>query len=414
MALLYLIAGNEWVHRLALGAWWIAQGYVLVFLAYVLSPALIYLLFSANIRRWFHSQAPAGARTDFVLLIPAHNEQPVLPALLASRSRLNYPSVRFQTVVVADNCTDQTAALAREAGVICFERATGQPSNKSQALLYAAQSLGITPQHSDAVVCVLDADCSLDPQFLTELDRHFVQADAAPVVQCGRYVSNAFDSDVTVLDAAAEALRQYVAAGARRLLGLDSLIAGLGCCMREHIFAQLMALPVTSLAEDKEWKAYLTEQRVRVAYCPAARLSYQAVSDGKAFRKQRKRWLSGYVASARTHGLAMLGQGLWRGSLSQVDFAFDLLQMPRSCLFLAAFVFGVAAGAEPWALVSSWVWLGLAAGLLGYAALGLSLIGAAPRHFLALFTGARLVGGVAKSLFTIVMGRKAKVWDATR
>jgi cellulose synthase/poly-beta-1,6-N-acetylglucosamine synthase-like glycosyltransferase len=414
MASHFLLVHSEWAGRLALALWWLAQGYVLLFFAYVLAPALVYLLFPANIKCLFRTGAPRVAQTSFVLLIPAHNEQELLPGLLASIGRLNYPAARFRAVVVADNCTDGTAALARQAGALCFERSTPEPSNKSQALLYAAQALGITTQQSEAVVCVLDADCSLDPQFLAELDRHFAQPGAAPVVQCGRYVSNAFDSDVTVLDAAAEALRQYVGAGARQLLGLEAMVAGLGCCMRQDIFAQLMALPVTSLAEDKEWKAYLSQQQVPVSYCPAARLSYQAVCDRNAFRKQRKRWLSGYVTSVRTHGLAMLGQGLRRGNLSQLDFAFDLLQMPRSCLLLAALVFGAAAGAEPWALVSGWVWLGLAAGLLGYAMLGLRLIGAAPRHFLALLYGGRLVAGVAKSMVLIVIGYKAKDWDATR
>jgi cellulose synthase/poly-beta-1,6-N-acetylglucosamine synthase-like glycosyltransferase len=414
MTLLYQVWNHEWVGRLAMGAWWVAQGYVLLFFAYVLFPAVVYLLFATSIRRLFCGHTPAVPQTDFLLLIPAHNEQALLPNLLASIDRLNYPASRFRAVVVADNCTDRTAALARQGGAICLERTTALPSNKSQALLYAAETLGIAAPYTDMVVCILDADCSLDPQFLAELDRHFSQPAAAPVVQCARYVSNAFESDVTVLDAAAEALRQYVGAGARRLLGLDAHIAGLGCCMREGIFAQLMALPISSLAEDKEWKAYLSQQQVPVTYCPAARLSYEAVQDRKAFGKQRKRWLSGYVASVRTHGLAMLGQGLRRGSLSQVDFAFDLLQMPRSCLFLAALVFGAAAGAGPWALVSGWVWLGLAAGLLGYAVLGLCLIGAAPRHFMALLYGGRLVADVAKSMLLIVIGYKAKGWDATR
>ncbi|MEJ7660242.1 MAG: hypothetical protein WKG07_11795 [Hymenobacter sp.] len=47
----------------------------------------------------------------------------------------------------------------------------------------------------------------------------------------------------------------------------------------------MMALPVTSLAEDKEWKAYFTRHRIAVRYCPAASLSYQTVGDGAAFRQ---------------------------------------------------------------------------------------------------------------------------------
>ncbi|RZK51571.1 MAG: glycosyltransferase, partial [Hymenobacter sp.] len=311
MGIVDLRTEHEWVSSLALSIWYLLQAYVLLFGAYVLAPGVVYLLCSGRINRLFRSlpAAPAPPQTDFLLLIPAHNEGALLPTLLASIGQLRYPAPRFRTVVVADNCTDHTALLARQAGAECLVRTTAHPSSKSQALACAAHQLAIAHALPTTVVCVLDADCYLTPTFLTELDRHFAQPGAAPVVQCSRRVSNAFDSDVTVLDAAAEALRQRVGAGARRLLGLESFVFGLGCCARGAVFAQLVSLPFRSLAEDKEWKAYLAQHRVPVAYCPAARLSYQAVGSGPAFQKQRKRWLSGHWASVRAHGPAMLGQG---------------------------------------------------------------------------------------------------------
>ncbi|AMR26376.1 hypothetical protein A0257_04170 [Hymenobacter psoromatis] len=393
------------------------QAYVLLFCVYVFVPVIFYLFFAARIRQLFRPRATAGgaAQTDFILLVPAHNEAELLPGLLASIGRLNYPAGRFRTIVVADNCTDSTALLARQAGAECLERTTAYPSNKSQALRHAAGQPGFGLPCPAAVVCVLDADCRLDPQFLAELDCHFAQPGAAPVVQCNRRVANAFESDVTVLDAAAEAMRQQVLLGTRQLLGLEAFIYGLGCCLRAEVFAHLMAQPIISLAEDKEWKAYLAAAEVPVAYCATASVSYQTVSDGAAFRRQRQRWLAGQFASARAHGLLMLAQGLRRGRLSQLDFACDLLQPPRSCLLIAAVIFGAVAGlAGSWSLVSMWVWLGLATCLLAYGALGLKLVGAAPRHFLALFSGARLVADVARSVMLILVGYKEKDWKATR
>ncbi|MVN75736.1 glycosyltransferase [Hymenobacter sp. HMF4947] len=414
MALFYLVGKQDWVGYLGLGAWYAVQGYVLLFCAYVLAPAVLYVVRGAAPSRRPRRPAPAP-QTNFVLLVPAHNEQELLPGLLASIAKLNYPAARFRTVVVADNCTDRTARLARQAGAECLVRTTPYPSNKSQALAYAATELRLVEHHPAAVVCVLDADCRLDAQFLAALDRQFARPGAAPVVQSSRRVANAFESDVTVLDAAAEALRQQVGAGGRRRLGLEAFIFGLGCCLRAPVFTELMALPITSLAEDKEWKAYLASRRIPVAYCPEALLSYQAVGTGAAFAQQRKRWLSGHVATVKAHGLAMLGQGLGRGNLSQVDFACDLLQVPRSCLLVAALVFAaVASWAGQWSLLSSWGWLAVAAGLLAYAGLGLRLIGAAPRHWLALLSGVGLVVGVAKSLALIVVGYKDKDWKATR
>ncbi|MGI4739709.1 MAG: glycosyltransferase family 2 protein [Janthinobacterium lividum] len=380
-------------------------------------PVIFYLLFATRIRQLFRPRATTAkaAQTNFILLVPAHNEAELLPSLLASITQLKYPASRFCTVVVADNCTDTTAQLARQAGAQCLERTTAYPSNKSQALRYAAEQLGLKAPYSATVVCVLDADCRLDPQFLAELDAHFAQPGAAPVVQCHRRVANAFESDVTVLDAASEAMRQHVLLGARQLLGLEVFIYGLGCCLREEYFAQVLAQPVISLAEDKEWKAYLAAAQVPVAYCAPASVSYQTVRDGAAFSKQRQRWLAGQFASARAHGLPLLAQGLRRGRLSQLDFACDLLQPPRSLLLVAALVFGaVAALAPAWALVGTWVWLALAVCLFAYGALGLRLVGAAPRHFLALFSGVRLIGDVTKSVLLVVTGHKEKEWKATR
>jgi cellulose synthase/poly-beta-1,6-N-acetylglucosamine synthase-like glycosyltransferase len=262
MAAFYGFAGPGWLGHLALGVWYVMQAYVVMFYAYVFIPTILYLLCAARIGQLYKRRPAAPPQTDFVLLVPAHNEAALLPGLLASIGQLDYPAGRYRTVVVADNCTDSTAALARAAGASCCERTTAHPSSKVQALRFAAEQLGLGAPHSATVVCVLDADCHLDAHFLTELDRHFARPGAAPVVQCSRRVGNAFESDVTVLDAAAEALRQRVGLGARALLGLDAFILGLGCCLREAEFAQLMALPQTSLAEDKEWKADLVRRQV--------------------------------------------------------------------------------------------------------------------------------------------------------
>lgn len=413
MMLLSSVAYAELVSSLCLGAWVALQGYVLLFCAYVLAPAAAYGLRAAAVQRLFRPPAPGAPQTSFLLLVPAHNEEALLPGLLASIGRLQYPARRFRTVVVADNCRDHTARLARQAGAECLERTTTGPSSKVQALRHAVAALGLAAQPAALVVCVLDADCCLDPQFLAGLDRHFARPGAAPVVQCSRRVANAFESDVTVLDAAAEALRQQVGAGTRQLLGLESFIFGLGCCLRAPVLARLLAVPSTSLAEDKEWKASLLRHRVPVAYCPAASLSYQAVGTGPAFQQQRRRWLSGHAASGRAHGLALLGQGLGRGSLSQVDFACELLQPPRSLLLAAALALGVVAAlAGHWALLAGW--LAVAAALLGYGLLGLHLIGARARHLRALLYGGRLVAGVVKSWVLIGLGFREKEWRATR
>lgn len=407
----------EFITTALLFLWSVVQAYILVASLYVLGPAVIFILCFGRIKAFYKKPAatPAqAAETDFVLLIPAHNEERFLPKLLASIQRLDYPALRFTTLVVADNCTDATALLALQAGVPCVGRFTAASSDKTQALRYAVGRIPAPFAHPEAVVCIIDADCELEPDYLRALDRHYTAPDAAPVVQSYRRVSNAFDSDVTVLDAAAEALRQWVLSGTRRLLGLDNFLFGLGCSMRAAVFEELMALPNTSLAEDKEWKVYLTKHRRAVAYCPTAGLSYEVVSDPKAFEQQRNRWLMGYFQSLKTHGFSMLARGLRNASPAQLDLAGDLLQPPRSVLVLAAAVLG---GLAYWqagaALVSAWVWGGVVLGFLLYGALGMWLIGAHWRHYLLLFAGFRLLGVVVRATLAVVLGRRGQAWTPT-
>lgn len=403
--------------------WYGLQAYLLAACLYAIASAVIFLLFFARIKRRFAGPAepgPAPRHTRFVLLIPAHNEERFLPPLLASLRRLDYPAGQFEAVVIADNCTDATARLARRAQVTCLERFSPAPSDKTQALRYAAEHLAA--QHrpegarfSEPVVCIIDADCVLAPDYLLELDKLYARPNAPLVAQSYRSVSNAFDSDVTVLDAAAEALRQWVVAGTRNALGQSGFIFGLGCSMRAPIFAELMALPITSLAEDKEWKVYLTKRHIAVAHCPTARLTYEVGSDAQAFRKQRDRWLAGYYESLQTHGLRMLARGLREANLAQLDLAGDLLQPPRSVLVLATAALALlGVFGSPHQLLGSGWWLGLTAAFWLYGALGLWLIDARPRHYLLLFTSWRLLGAVAGSMAAVVLGWGAEAWEATR
>ena len=394
------------------------QMYILVGCIYVLSSGAFFILFFKKINCLFTDRTyrdVAIPSTEFVLLIPAHNEERLLPKLLGSIQLLNYPPQLYKTIVIADNCSDKTAAVATKPGIICLERFTPLPSSKAQALLHALEALPAYAPSSDAVVCIIDADCELEADYLLALNSLYCLPGAAPVVQSYRSVRNTFDSEVTVLDAAAEALRHWVLSGTRKILGMDGFIFGLGCSMRLSVLTALMMEPNKSLAEDKEWKVYMTEHNIRVDYCPVARLSYEAVSDSKAFQKQRKRWLAGYYEALKTSGVKMLIQGIRRASLTRLDLAGDLLQPPRSVLIFATAFFGMLGlWFSRLTLLNPWAWFGITFIFLIYGSIGMWLIGARPRHYFLLVSGLRLIKIIINSIFEIIMGKGVGVWDATR
>ena len=132
------------------------------------------------------------ARHRIRIVIPAHDEQDTLPATLDSCARLDYPRDLYAVTVVADNCHDATAHVARQRGVDCIERSDPARPGKGFALGWALDQLRAAPH--DALL-VLDADCTLDSQALQVLDA-FLQ-DGARVLQANHRVVNADASPIS-------------------------------------------------------------------------------------------------------------------------------------------------------------------------------------------------------------------------
>ena len=112
-----------------------------------------------------------AAQSTFALLIPAHNEELILSTLLESLAQLTYPQERYKVYVIADNCTDKTAEIARQfEGVQAYERFNQEKRGKGYALNWMWQQLAESQQVYDAYV-ILDADSVVIPTFLEALDK---------------------------------------------------------------------------------------------------------------------------------------------------------------------------------------------------------------------------------------------------
>src|SRR5918912_609980 len=83
---------------------------------------------------WRRAPNPSSPRHRFAILVPAHNEEQLLPRLLRSINALDFPRALYDTHVVADNCSDRTAAVAAAAGAIAHERHDAHLRGKGYAL----------------------------------------------------------------------------------------------------------------------------------------------------------------------------------------------------------------------------------------------------------------------------------------
>jgi cellulose synthase/poly-beta-1,6-N-acetylglucosamine synthase-like glycosyltransferase len=247
-----------------------------------LVPAL-----AGRFRRPERRCAPSHA---FAILVPAHNEELALPRALRSLAVLDYPPELVRVCVVADNCTDGTAVVARAAGAECVERGDRARPGKGHALAFGLERMAGAAD----VVLILDADCELNPGALRALDALF--AAGAEAVQSALRSRNADDGPAGFVAAVGAAFDDTTAAGWDRL-GFSVPLRGTGMAFRRTLLARV-PWRAFGPAEDAEYAAQLNAAGVRVRYCGGAEVVTSAPSSVAALCRQRRRWRgAGFLAS---------------------------------------------------------------------------------------------------------------------
>jgi 1,2-diacylglycerol 3-beta-glucosyltransferase len=306
---------------------------------------------------------PPGIRFDVV--VPAHDEAQGIAATVESLLAVDYPRELFRVLVVADNCTDDTAERARAAGASVVVRDEGARRGKGHALAHAFDRI-LREGRADAVV-VVDADTVVSPNLLEAFSARL--ACGASAVQADYVVRNPRASWRTLLMAVALAAVHALRSVARERLGLSSGLFGNGMCFLSSL---LRAVPhdAFSVVEDLEYGIALAEAGHRVHYAHEARVYGEMPSGGRAGGTQRRRWEGGRRTMVRLHARRLLAQGLRARDPVSLDLAIDLLVPPLATIALGVVLGLAASAAVSWraghVLIAAWVWAGCGAGLLGY------------------------------------------------
>ena len=130
----------------------------------------------------------------FAVTIAAHNEEQVIAQLVENLRNMDYPQELFDIYVVADNCSDKTAILARKAGAIVFQRYNVQKRGKGYALEWLFAKIASLKKDYDAVV-IFDADNLVKKNFLLEMNNKL--CDGEKIVQGYIDSKNPYDTWVT-------------------------------------------------------------------------------------------------------------------------------------------------------------------------------------------------------------------------
>ncbi|MGO9597066.1 MAG: glycosyltransferase family 2 protein [Isosphaeraceae bacterium] len=283
-------------------------------------------------RRATPESGPPRAR--FLVLIPAHDEEEGIAATLRSCLALDYPADLFKVLVIADNCTDQTALVARREGATVVERHDLTNKSKGHAIDFLIQQLRRTGELTtyDALV-VIDADSTASAGLLTG----FAQAIEAghEWAQCFYTVANPEGSWRTRLLTYAFTLFNGVTPLGQSLLGLSAGFRGNGMCFGTK---GLQRVPWQShgLVEDMEYSWTVRIAGDKVAFLPDVQVQgLMLARGGKAAASQRQRWERGREELRRRMLLPLL-KSRHLGWYEKLASALELT-VPPLILLLALF-----------------------------------------------------------------------------
>jgi cellulose synthase/poly-beta-1,6-N-acetylglucosamine synthase-like glycosyltransferase len=282
---------------------------------------------------------PAGnKKSRFAVFMPAHNEKNVIGSSVRSVLAAAYPHKNYTVYVVADNCTDETAIIAKVAGAEVLERTNPLQRGKQFALEWAFKQIDLNKY--DAVV-ILDADNHIDPEFFTVLDAHLERGEK--VIQAYGETKNATDSWVSMNNAYMY-WYMYRLMMIRQRLGLSVWLAGAGVCISTEIL-QSVGWRVTSLVDDVEYTCQLLLKGHKVHLAAGAVLYDQKPSNLLDSMKQRLRWIRGQtqVTVKYIPSLALFALKSWfKGDYGVAARAFDaVMWVPMQVLLILSFSYSL-------------------------------------------------------------------------
>jgi cellulose synthase/poly-beta-1,6-N-acetylglucosamine synthase-like glycosyltransferase len=392
-------------------------GAIVLILALTASlPCLYLLLLTVLSARLPHSRA--SSRTlCFDVIVPAHDEAAGIARTIDNLLALDWPRHLFRVLAIADNCTDNTADVARAAGAEVLVRTEPERRGKGYALAFAFAASRADGRA--AAVVVVDADSKTSPNLLEAFAARL--EGGAVAVQAHYGVLNAFASWRTRLMAIALGSFHKLRSRGRERLGVSCGIRGNGWCVTHALLARV-PYRAFSLTEDIEFGIELGLHGCRVAYTEDAWVDGEMVTSAAAAKSQRQRWEGGRLKLIATQMPLLARAFLARGDAVCLDLALDLLVMPLSYLVLnvlalaiAALLVGHLAGHGPaWTAAAAAGALEAAAVdaaiLVLYVLRGWRLSHVGARGLLDL---ARAPGFVLWKVLLMVSGRKVQQWVRT-
>ena len=227
----------------------------------------------------------------FMAIIPAHNEETVVANLIESLKNQNYAKELYDIYVIADNCTDKTAEVAKKAGAIVYERFDENKKTKGYALQwFLAQKIEEDAPYD--AFCVFDADNIADKNFLKAMNKKLCQGEN--VVQGYRDIKNPTDNWITAGYAIFYWTMNRFYHLARYNLGLSPLLNGTGFMVRFDVIKPT-GWDTKTLTEDIEFSLKNIIEGRKLGWATDAIVYDEQPTGFKQSWSQRSRWTVGHI-----------------------------------------------------------------------------------------------------------------------
>ena len=227
----------------------------------------------------------------FMAIIPAHNEEAVVANLIESLKNQTYNKELYDIYVIADNCTDNTARIARNAGAIVYERFDETKKTKGYALNWFLQQKIKENAEYDAFF-VFDADNIVDKNFIKNMNKKLCQGE--DVVQGYRDIKNPSDNWITAGYAIFYWQMHRFYHLARYNIGLSPLLNGTGFMVRFDVIKP-QGWDTETLTEDIEFSLKRIIKGKKLGWATDAIVYDEQPTGFKQSWSQRSRWTVGHI-----------------------------------------------------------------------------------------------------------------------
>ncbi len=266
-----------------------------------------------------HKKYRTKKKNRYAVLISARNEEAVIAQLIESIKKQTYPAELIDIFVVADNCTDKTATVARKAGAKVFKRDNNILVGKGYALDFLLEKIGYDkPNCPYDGFFVFDADNVLNKNYIKEMNKVF--SNGHRIVTGYRNSKNYGENWISSGYSLWFIRESKFLNNSRMLCNTSCAIGGTGFLVHKDVLLNSGGWKFFFLTEDIEFTVHSILQGESIAYCYDAVLYDEQPTTFKQSWKQRMRWAKGFLQVARKYNGKLL-----LGSFTKSFACFDML-----------------------------------------------------------------------------------------